>query len=51
MTKARILVDGKRVSDAELTFRIMPFPSPDFRVQMEATAARLEFPMKALGNA
>jgi 3-hydroxyacyl-[acyl-carrier-protein] dehydratase len=45
VTRARILVDTTRICDAELTFRIMPFPSPDFRSQMTATAERIAMPM------
>jgi 3-hydroxyacyl-[acyl-carrier-protein] dehydratase len=45
VTTARILVDAKRICDAELTFRVMPFPSPEFLSQMTATAARIEMPM------
>jgi len=43
-------VDGKATCDAELTFRVMPFPDPAFRTMMEETATRLEFPMKALAD-
>jgi 3-hydroxyacyl-[acyl-carrier-protein] dehydratase len=50
ITKASIRVDGKPTCDAELTFRIMPFPDPAFRKMMEETATRLEFPMKALAD-
>jgi 3-hydroxyacyl-[acyl-carrier-protein] dehydratase len=50
ITKASIRVDGKATCDAELTFRVVPFPDPAFRKMMEETAARLEFPMKALAN-
>jgi 3-hydroxyacyl-[acyl-carrier-protein] dehydratase len=50
ITKASIRVDGKATCDAELTFRVMPFPDPAFRKMMEETATRLEFPMKALAD-
>lgn len=43
-------VDGKSVCSAELTFRLMEFPSPDFRRHMDAMAGRLHFPMEALGH-
>jgi 3-hydroxyacyl-[acyl-carrier-protein] dehydratase len=45
VTSARINVDTKRICDAELTFRIMPFPSPEFLSQMTATAQRIEMPL------
>jgi 3-hydroxyacyl-[acyl-carrier-protein] dehydratase len=44
---SRIAAAGKQVCDAELTFRIMPFPTPDFRAQMMATAARIAMPTGA----
>lgn len=47
VTSARISAEGKRVCDCELTFRIMPFPSAEFRAQMAATAARIEMPIGA----
>ncbi|WP_372426362.1 3-hydroxyacyl-ACP dehydratase FabZ family protein [Salinarimonas chemoclinalis] len=39
-TKARIAVGGKPICDAELRFRIMPFP-PGLDDQMRAQAARI----------
>ena len=50
VTKAAIKVDGKQICDAELTLRVMPFPDPKFREQMEATARRIGFPMEALAD-
>ena len=50
MTKAEIRSDGKIVCNAELTFRLVPFPSPDFRVSMEKVAAEIAFPMQALAD-
>jgi 3-hydroxyacyl-[acyl-carrier-protein] dehydratase len=48
VTKASVAHEGKTVCDAEITFRVMPFPSPDFRKVMEETANRIGFPMGAL---
>ena len=48
MTKAAITVNGKPTCESELTLRIMPFPDPRLRVNMEEVAARIGFPMKAL---
>src|SRR5215831_2043571 len=48
MTKAAIRHDGKLVCGAELTFRVVEFPNPDFRVNMEKVAAEIAFPMEAL---
>jgi 3-hydroxyacyl-[acyl-carrier-protein] dehydratase len=44
---ASITCAGKPVCDANITFRVMPFPSPKFRASMEETAQRLAFPMEA----
>jgi 3-hydroxyacyl-[acyl-carrier-protein] dehydratase len=40
--------DGKKVCDAQLTFRIMPFPSPQFREAFFAWGERLELPIKEI---
>jgi len=48
VTKASVAHEGKTVCDAEITFRVMPFPSPDFRKVMEETANRIGFPKGAL---
>jgi len=50
VTKASVACEGKTICDAEITFRVMPFPNPDFRTTMEATAARIDFPMGALAD-
>lgn len=39
-TKARIAIDGKAICDAELRFRLMPFPA-DMRSLMEARLAAI----------
>jgi 3-hydroxyacyl-[acyl-carrier-protein] dehydratase len=50
-TKAEIRRDDKIVCGAELTFRLVPFPSPDFRVSMEKFAAEIGFPKEAIADA
>jgi 3-hydroxyacyl-[acyl-carrier-protein] dehydratase len=50
-TQAEIRRDGKVVCSAELTFRLVPFPSPDFRASMEKFAAEIAFPKEALADA
>jgi len=50
MTSAEIRHDGKAVCNADLTFRMVEFPSPDFRASMEKVAAEIQFPMEALGH-
>jgi 3-hydroxyacyl-[acyl-carrier-protein] dehydratase len=42
--------DGKKVCDAQLTFRIMPFPSPQFREAFFAWGERLELPIKEIAR-
>jgi 3-hydroxyacyl-[acyl-carrier-protein] dehydratase len=39
-TKAKITIDGKPICDAELRFRLMPFPA-DMRTLMEARIAAI----------
>jgi len=50
-TAAEIRRDGKLVCNAELTFRLVEFPSPDFRVSMEKFAAEIAFPKQAMVDA
>jgi 3-hydroxyacyl-[acyl-carrier-protein] dehydratase len=50
ITKAEIKVDGKLVCNAEITFRMIEFPSPEFRASMEKFAATIAFPMEALAH-
>jgi 3-hydroxyacyl-[acyl-carrier-protein] dehydratase len=47
---ADIHCDGKLTCNAQLTFRLVEFPSAEFRASMEAMAARLQFPTGALAN-
>jgi 3-hydroxyacyl-[acyl-carrier-protein] dehydratase len=39
---------GKLVCDASITYRIVPFPNPQFRRTLQDWAERLEFPLKEL---
>lgn len=41
---------GAKVCDAQLTFRIMPFPSPQFREAFFAWGERLNLPIKELAR-
>jgi 3-hydroxyacyl-[acyl-carrier-protein] dehydratase len=50
VTKADIRCDGKLVCNAEITFRLVEFPNPEFRANMEKMATILEFPIGALAN-
>jgi 3-hydroxyacyl-[acyl-carrier-protein] dehydratase len=44
VAEARILSGGKRIADAEITYRIMPFPAEALREAMIATAKRIGLP-------
>ena len=41
---------GKLICNAEITFRLVPFPSPHFRESMEKFAATISFPMELAAN-
>ena len=47
VARAEIKVEGRLVSNAELTLRTIEFPSPDLRANMEKVAAAIAFPMQA----
>src|SRR5512137_254709 len=44
VTKARIMSEGKRICDAELTLRIMDFPAPELAQAMRARAIEIGLP-------
>jgi 3-hydroxyacyl-[acyl-carrier-protein] dehydratase len=44
VAEARILSDGKRIADAEITYRILPFPAEALRQAMLDTARRIGLP-------
>jgi len=50
MTKASVSVAGKTTCEAELTLRVMPFPDPRLRANMEEMATRIGFPKGALAH-
>jgi len=50
-TGAGVSADHKEICSAELTFRVLPFPSPAFKDALRTTAARIEFPMQVLAHA
>ncbi len=50
ITRAKIKSEGKSVCDATLTFRVVPFPTADFRAQMVETAKRLKYPAEIPAN-
>lgn len=48
VVEGKIFADGKRVADAELTYRVIPFPNDTLREQMLATARRVGVPEEML---
>ncbi len=50
MTEAEIAVDGKTVSNADITFRIVDFPKGEFLENMHAVAKRIGFQLEAMAN-
>lgn len=48
VTKTRITSNGQRICDAEILFRLMPFPDDSFGAMMREQGARLGVPMEAL---
>ena len=50
VTRAEIRNTGKLLCNAEITFRLTPFPSPTFRESMENVAAAVAFPMELVAH-
>lgn len=50
MTKAEIRIEDNRVCNAEITFRVVNFPSPTFRANMSEVAVAIAFPMETLSH-
>src|SRR5215216_1584531 len=46
VTRASVTDEGKRVCDAELTFRVLEFPNEDFAVWMRQIAKQIALPME-----
>lgn len=44
VTRARVMSEGKRICDSELTLRVMPFPAPELEHAMRARAAEIGMP-------
>lgn len=49
-TAARIMQDDKKVCDAQLMFRLVPFPAPELVMHMRRTAREIGFPMGTAAN-
>jgi 3-hydroxyacyl-[acyl-carrier-protein] dehydratase len=41
---------GKTICEAQITYRVMPFPNPEFRKAMIEWAERIDVPVKALAE-
>jgi 3-hydroxyacyl-[acyl-carrier-protein] dehydratase len=50
MTEASVAVDGKTVSNADITFRVVDFPKGEFLDNMHAVARRIAFPLEAVAH-
>jgi len=50
VTRAEVRVEGKLTCNAEITFRLVQFPNPTFRADMEKVAAAIAFPMEAVAH-
>jgi len=48
VARAEIRNNDRLVCNAEITFRLAPFPSPHFRAAMEKVAAEIAFPMESV---
>jgi 3-hydroxyacyl-[acyl-carrier-protein] dehydratase len=44
VASARLLRDGRGIAEAEITFRVMPFPNSALRAQMLEAARRVQVP-------
>jgi 3-hydroxyacyl-[acyl-carrier-protein] dehydratase len=50
VTRAAIRREEKLLCNADITFRLAPFPSPHFRDSMLKVAAEISFPMEPAAN-
>ena len=50
ITKAAVRIEDRLICDAEITFRLVEFPSPEFRVNMEKVADAIAFPREVLAH-
>lgn len=51
VTRAEIRNADKLVCNAEITFRLVPFPSPHFQDSMKSVAAAIALPMESAADA
>jgi len=51
VARGQIHVGGKQVCEAELTHRVMPFPDPKVRAEIESVAAQVGLPLGVMSDA
>jgi 3-hydroxyacyl-[acyl-carrier-protein] dehydratase len=51
VARSEIAIAGKRICNAEITFRLVDFPNPKFRANMQKVAVAIAFPMGTPANA
>jgi len=51
IAKGAISVAGKAACEAELTYRILPFPDPQVRIELQSVAAQVGLRLEALNDA
>jgi 3-hydroxyacyl-[acyl-carrier-protein] dehydratase len=47
VARAEIRHEDRRICNAEITFRLVPFPNPEFRTNMEQVAAAIGLPLES----
>jgi 3-hydroxyacyl-[acyl-carrier-protein] dehydratase len=50
VTSAEIRIEDKRVCNCDITFKLVDFPSPQFRDGMKETALAIAFPMETVAD-
>jgi 3-hydroxyacyl-[acyl-carrier-protein] dehydratase len=48
ISSAQLLRDGRGIAEAEITFRVMPFPNPMLRAQLLESARRVQIPVELI---
>lgn len=48
MTTASVKCKGKAICDSRLTFKVMPFPTPEFKTLMSENAMRVGYPKELI---
>jgi 3-hydroxyacyl-[acyl-carrier-protein] dehydratase len=48
VTSGRILAGGRAIADAEITYRVLPFPNEALRAELLSAARRVQVPAEFL---